>query len=81
MAYILKNIRSIVLDAGHGGKDSGAIGRSGLYEKKVVLDIAKRVKKILERHKIKVVMTRDNDSFVTLKKRTELRVLLTWIYL
>lgn len=70
--YIFKKVRSVAIDAGHGGKDSGAIGRSGLYEKRVVLDIAKRVKKILERHKIEVVMTRDSDDFVTLKKRTEL---------
>ena len=70
--YVLRKIRSVVIDAGHGGKDPGAIGRTGLYEKKVVLDISRRVQKILERHKIKVVMTRDSDRFVTLKKRTEL---------
>lgn len=69
---VLKKLRSVVLDAGHGGKDSGAIGRSGLYEKRVVLDISKRVKKILERHKINVVMTRDTDDFETLKNRTEI---------
>ncbi len=69
---ILQKVQSVVIDAGHGGKDSGAIGRSGIYEKHVVLDISKRVKKILQRNKLKVVMTRDNDDFETLKRRTEI---------
>lgn len=62
----------IVIDAGHGGKDPGAIGRTGLYEKTVVLDIAKRVKNILENKGITVTMTRDRDEFISLEGRTEI---------
>jgi len=63
----------IVIDPGHGGKDPGAIGRSGLYEKKVTLNIAKAVKKELERRlDVKVILTRDRDRFVPLQKRTKI---------
>jgi N-acetylmuramoyl-L-alanine amidase len=63
----------IVLDPGHGGKDPGAIGRSGLYEKKVALAIAKEAKKEIEkRMDVKVILTRDRDKFVPLKKRTDI---------
>lgn len=66
-------IDTIVLDPGHGGKDPGAIGRSGLYEKKVTLEIAKEIKREIERRlDVKVVMTRTGDEFVPLKKRTEI---------
>lgn len=67
-----KRIREIIIDAGHGGKDPGVIGKTGLYEKRVVLDIAKRLKKILKKKGFKVSMTRDRDRFITLKKRTEI---------
>ncbi len=61
----------VVIDPGHGGKDPGAIGPNGVYEKDVVLGIAKRLKKLLEgRLKIKVYMTRDSDKFISLKERT-----------
>lgn len=62
----------IVIDAGHGGKDPGAIGKSGLYEKIVVLDISKRLKSLLENKGITVTMTRDRDEFITLEGRTEM---------
>ncbi len=63
--------RVVVIDPGHGGEDPGAIGPGGLKEKDVTLDIAKRLKKILEnRYKLKVYLTRDNDRFVSLKDRT-----------
>ena len=68
--YALRKVRTVVVDAGHGGKDPGAIGPSGVYEKDIVLDIAKKLKKILERKGIKVIMTRDRDEFVSLKDRT-----------
>jgi len=61
-----------LIDAGHGGKDPGAIGKTGLYEKKVVLDISKRLKKILEGKGIKVIMSRGADKFISLGKRTEI---------
>lgn len=64
----------IVLDAGHGGTDSGtvgAMGASGPTEKMVNLDIAKRVKKELEALGAKVVMIRSTDVFYTLNHRVE----------
>ena len=66
-------IDAIVLDPGHGGKDPGAIGRSGLYEKKVTLAIAKEAKKEIEkRMDVKVILTRDRDKFVPVKQRTDI---------
>lgn len=61
----------IVIDAGHGGKDVGAICCSGRQEKKVVLSVALKLKRLLEKEGYKIYMTRDNDTFVKLPKRTE----------
>ena len=55
---------TIAIDAGHGGNDTGAIGRSGLMEKEVTLDIALRVGQLLEQAGAKVVYTRTGDSIV-----------------
>ena len=64
-------LRTIVLDAGHGGHDNGATGPGGLTEKDLVLDVTKRVAKLVEdRLGIKVLLSRDGDHFVTLKDRT-----------
>lgn len=60
----------VVVDAGHGGKDPGAIGFEGLKEKDVNLDIAARLAGNLRDAGIDVVMTRDSDEFVTLSDRT-----------
>lgn len=63
----------VVLDAGHGGKDSGTVGPYGLEEKFVTLDIARRVGNLLENHTaMKVLYSRDEDVFVPLWKRTRL---------
>lgn len=62
----------VVLDAGHGGKDPGAIGKYGTKEKDVVLDITKRTGRLLEKSGIKVVYTRDEDVFVPLLKRSKI---------
>lgn len=71
-AYLPKQMpRLVVLDPGHGGKDSGAIGPSKLHEKQVVLDISLRVKRILESQKIAVRMTRSGDTYPTLDQRTD----------
>jgi len=70
--YGITRVRSIIIDAGHGGKDPGAIGRSGVYEKKIVLDISIRIKKILQDRGIEVQMTRERDEFISLQKRTEI---------
>ena len=61
----------IVIDAGHGGKDTGAICCGNKKEKKVVLSVALKLKKRLEKKGYKVYMTRNDDSFVKLPKRTE----------
>jgi len=68
--YSIRKIREIIIDAGHGGKDPGAIGRSGIYEKKVVLGVAKELRSILVKNGIKVRMTRNSDTFISLKERT-----------
>ncbi|MCO7125447.1 N-acetylmuramoyl-L-alanine amidase [Sporolactobacillus shoreicorticis] len=63
----------IHLDAGHGGKDSGAVG-NGLKEKDITLALAKTVRTILEKDYINLVvnMTRTTDTFVALSRRAEL---------
>ncbi|HXK61559.1 MAG TPA: N-acetylmuramoyl-L-alanine amidase [Acidobacteriota bacterium] len=61
----------VVLDPGHGGKDTGTIGPTGLKEKDLVLDVALRLKKLLEeRLGTDVVLTRSTDVFVPLEERT-----------
>jgi len=62
--------KTIVIDAGHGGKDSGAIGPGRNYEKNVVLGISKYLKKELNKMGFKVYLTRPRDKFVKLKNRT-----------
>jgi N-acetylmuramoyl-L-alanine amidase len=64
-------VRRIVLDPGHGGKDTGAIGTTGAYEKDINLAIARRLQKLLqERTDCKVVLTRNSDRFISLEERT-----------
>jgi len=63
-------IRTIAIDAGHGGHDPGAIGKNGLKEKTVTLDIAKRLAILVkERLGCEVIMTRDRDVFIPLDQR------------
>ncbi|MFA5255117.1 MAG: N-acetylmuramoyl-L-alanine amidase [Candidatus Omnitrophota bacterium] len=67
------SIKSIVIDAGHGGKDPGAIGRRlHIKEKNLTLSIAKKLKRILEDNGIRVIMTRDSDEFVSLPERVRI---------
>jgi N-acetylmuramoyl-L-alanine amidase len=64
-------LRTIVLDAGHGGGDSGAVGPAGLMEKELVLDVTRRVARLLEdRLDVKVLLSRDADHFIPLRDRT-----------
>ena len=64
-------IGRIVIDAGHGGHDSGTTGPGGIEEKDVVLDVALRVGKLLkQRLGADVIFTRDNDTFIPLETRT-----------
>jgi N-acetylmuramoyl-L-alanine amidase len=63
----------VVIDAGHGGHDTGSIGPSGLTEKELVLDVAKRLQMLIETQLgAEVVMTRESDTFVSLESRTQL---------
>jgi N-acetylmuramoyl-L-alanine amidase len=63
--------RRIVIDAGHGGHDPGAVGPNSIHEKDVVLDIALKVKKILMKDPMnEVLLTRERDIFIPLEERT-----------
>ncbi len=64
-------VRTIVVDAGHGGKDPGARGPHGTREKDVVLQIAKRLARILKKQLgCRVIMTRRSDRYLPLTQRT-----------
>jgi N-acetylmuramoyl-L-alanine amidase len=62
----------VVIDPGHGGKDSGAPGLDGLLEKDVVLPIGRRIAAILQQKGVDVVLTRDTDYFVELQGRVDM---------
>lgn len=63
--------RVVVIDPGHGGRDPGAIGRRGLEEKDVTLDVALKLRQVLEsKYAVKVYLTREDDRFLELKERT-----------
>ncbi|HZS10803.1 MAG TPA: N-acetylmuramoyl-L-alanine amidase [Nitrospirales bacterium] len=67
-----REINTIVIDAGHGGKDPGAVGRTGLAEKDITLQVALSVRDMIMRHLGKrVLMTRDHDVFVELEDRAQ----------
>jgi N-acetylmuramoyl-L-alanine amidase len=62
--------QTIVIDPGHGGDDIGVRGAGGLEEKQLTLDVAKRVRSLIEsRLGLRVIMTRDDDKLVTLDER------------
>lgn len=67
----LKNIK-ITVDAGHGGNEKGAIGCLGDFEKDITLDVALKLQKELRRLGAIVVMTRETDEKVSLKRRVEI---------
>lgn len=62
--------RLVLLDPGHGGKDTGTISKQGVTEKEVALDISHRVRKHLESKNIRVKMTRSGDTYPTLDQRS-----------
>lgn len=62
----------VIIDPGHGGYDSGAIGIGGLQEKDVILPIGLDIAEILGKQGIDVIITRDNDNFISLEGRTDL---------
>lgn len=64
-------IRRIILDPGHGGKDSGACGPDGLKEKDIVLQVAKQLaRKLEDKLGCEVILTRSTDIFIPLEERT-----------
>ncbi len=66
-----ENVKTVVIDPGHGGRDTGAIGPSGVREKDIVLDLGLRLKRLIEESLgLKVIMTRSEDVFVPLEERT-----------
>ncbi len=60
--------KTIVIDAGHGTPDSGAVADSGVVEKDLNLQIAKKLKKIFKKHGANVIMTRKNDNSLSNSK-------------
>ncbi len=70
LAKKIYQIKTIVIDPGHGGKNIGGVGKYGTKEKNIVLDISKRLKRNLEKHGLTVYLTRDRDKPVSLYKRT-----------
>lgn len=63
----------IVIDAGHGGVDPGAIGYNGTYEKNITLSMAKELKELLDKNsKYKVYLTRSRDVFIPLRDRVKI---------
>jgi N-acetylmuramoyl-L-alanine amidase len=68
-------LRRILIDPGHGGKDPGAENdRLGYNEKTATLDLARRLKKILEAQGYQVALTRNDDTFISLTRRSEMAV-------
>jgi N-acetylmuramoyl-L-alanine amidase len=63
-------VRTVMIDAGHGGRDSGARGPGGLYEKTVTLEVAKLLGKRLEQMGFEALYTRTTDKYVPLEVRT-----------
>jgi len=64
-------LKRLVIDAGHGGFDSGAVGLNGLQEKEVTLDIARRLKKLVEeKTQVKAFLSRTGDYYLPLSART-----------
>ncbi|MBD3420009.1 MAG: hypothetical protein GF398_07840 [Chitinivibrionales bacterium] len=67
-----QKLKTIVIDAGHGGKDPGAIGSKGTLEKDIVLAIALKLRdRLTDNTDLDVHLTRDKDVFIALRKRTQ----------
>ncbi len=66
-------VQTVVIDPGHGGHDVGAVSRRGIMEKDVNLGVAKELRRYLEKESdLKVILTRDNDSYLELNDRAEI---------
>jgi len=62
----------VMIDPGHGGKDSGAVGIGGLQEKNIILPISQKLAQILQQNGVQVILTRKSDYFVSLQGRVDL---------
>src|SRR5690348_946374 len=62
----------LVIDPGHGGSDYGAKGEGSLVEKSLTLYISSKVKEYLDKKQISVIMTRNDDRYVTLEERAKI---------
>ncbi len=71
-AINFSKIKKVIIDPGHGGKDPGTPGRNGLHEKDIVLDIAKRLSRLLRENGVETVLTRSTDKFIPLEQRAAL---------
>lgn len=67
-----RTFTTVVVDAGHGGRDSGAVRRYGPPEKVAALDVAQRLNRKLRESQFRTVMTRSSDVFVPLDRRVEI---------
>jgi len=66
-------VRTVMIDAGHGGADPGASGKEGLEEKEITLDVSLRLaRRLRSNHGLNVVMTRSDDTYLTLRERAEI---------
>jgi N-acetylmuramoyl-L-alanine amidase len=65
-------IQTVIIDPGHGGRDVGAVGPTGLLEKDVALELANELADLLRKEGFYVFMTRSSDSFVPLDRRAEI---------
>ena len=65
------SIKTVVIDAGHGGKQTGAISDSGVSEKNITLDVALRLRRLMAESPFEVYLTRDSDQTIPLEKRVE----------
>ena len=69
------NVFTVVIDPGHGGKDKGATGASGAYEKDFALQLSKKLMKLLEKEElIDVYLTRSDDSFISSVDRERVKI-------
>jgi len=66
-----QRISRVVIDAGHGGHDSGA-RRGYVLEKHLALDVARRLERYLERRRMRVIQTRSRDEFIALSQRSDI---------
>jgi len=69
-----RKIKTIIIDAGHGGKDPGTISRTGIHEKKIVLNIALKLRDYLKENydDVNIILTRDKDEFIDVRERAKI---------